>query len=604
MISRLSRTKSPPVRRFVRHAVVGLVALLATGGADPAGAVHRREPKRVETVESRPAGTPLMAIISLGSQRVTIYDADGWILRAPVSSGQAGRETPAGIYSVIQKEAEHYSNLYDDASMPHMQRITWSGIALHGGPLPGYPASHGCVRMPYDFAERLFDITSVGMRVVVAPDDASPTDIDYPKLFKPKPVRADRLTETQTAHWTAARAEAPATTAGAAAPGAVVPGAAAAADAVASDAAAPGAAAHGAAALGAAPGAAPPRADAPPPAKPAETLATWRSIAAAKSAEAQAAARKADAARMTAARMTVDAARVMRAAEGAKYRSETQVAAAESALKAASSPAAIQQAEETKAKAQARLADAEAQLAAAKADAQPKAEAAAQAREEARAAEAEKVAALDTAREATRMTSPVSVFISRKTQRLYVRQAFQPVLESPVTIRDVDRPIGTHVYTVLDYANGGAALRWSVVSLDRTVDRHQRGTDVRSRHGDDHQAEATSPDVGAATAALDRVDIPQDVVDRISEVISPGSALIISDEAMSSETGKGTDFVVLMSGEPQGGIKMRHHAPEAQYYDRQYDRAFDRSYGRSYGRYPSNGPSFFGGFGGGPFSRW
>ena len=100
-----------------------------------------------------------MAIVSLRNQRVTVYDANGWILRAPVSSGQKGRETPAGIFSVIQKEAEHYSNLYDDAYMPHMQRITWSGIALHGGPLPGYPASHGCVRMPYDFAERLFDET-------------------------------------------------------------------------------------------------------------------------------------------------------------------------------------------------------------------------------------------------------------------------------------------------------------------------------------------------------------------------------------------------------------------------------------------------------------
>jgi len=102
-----------------------------------------------------------MAIVSLSNQRVTIYDADGWILRAPVSSGQPGYETPAGIYSVIQKEEEHYSNLYDDASMPFMQRITWSGIALHAGLLPGYPASHGCVRMPHEFAERLFGMTTI-----------------------------------------------------------------------------------------------------------------------------------------------------------------------------------------------------------------------------------------------------------------------------------------------------------------------------------------------------------------------------------------------------------------------------------------------------------
>jgi lipoprotein-anchoring transpeptidase ErfK/SrfK len=108
-----------------------------------------------------------MAIVSIKSQKVTIYDSDGWILRAPVSSGQKGRETPAGVFSVIQKDADHHSNLYDDAFMPHMQRITWSGIALHGGPLPGYPASHGCIRMPYDFAERLFEKTRPGMRVMI-----------------------------------------------------------------------------------------------------------------------------------------------------------------------------------------------------------------------------------------------------------------------------------------------------------------------------------------------------------------------------------------------------------------------------------------------------
>jgi lipoprotein-anchoring transpeptidase ErfK/SrfK len=94
----------------VRHAIIGLAAMLATGLADPADAMRRRDAQRVETVETRPAGAPLMAIVSLNNQRVTIYDADGWILRAPVSSGQTGYETPAGVYSVIQKEEEHHSN--------------------------------------------------------------------------------------------------------------------------------------------------------------------------------------------------------------------------------------------------------------------------------------------------------------------------------------------------------------------------------------------------------------------------------------------------------------------------------------------------------------
>ena len=167
--------------RLAHLAIVGLTALIAAGGR--AGATERR----VESVESRTAGEPVMAIVSLRNQRITVYDANGWILRAPVSSGQKGRETPAGIFSVIQKEADHYSNIYDDAFMPHMQRITWSGIALHGGQLPGYAASHGCVRMPFDFAARLFEMTRLGLRVIVAPTDVAPVEIVHPALFPSKP---------------------------------------------------------------------------------------------------------------------------------------------------------------------------------------------------------------------------------------------------------------------------------------------------------------------------------------------------------------------------------------------------------------------------------
>ena len=165
---------------------VGLAAGVVASGSDSVAARSSRE-----IVEARPAGVPLMAIVALGEQRITVYDAQGKILQAPVSSGQTGYETPAGVYSVIQKEAEHYSNLYDDASMPFMQRITWSGIALHAGVLPGHPASHGCVRMPYEFAQHLFDKTSKGMRVIVVPRDVVPADITHPSLFKPKTIEVD-----------------------------------------------------------------------------------------------------------------------------------------------------------------------------------------------------------------------------------------------------------------------------------------------------------------------------------------------------------------------------------------------------------------------------
>ena len=530
----------------VRYAIIGLAAVLATGVADPAGATRRREAQPVETVAARPAGEPIMAIVSLSNQRVTIYDMDGWILRAPVSSGQTGYETPAGVYSIIQKEEEHYSNLYDDASMPFMQRISWSGIALHAGPLPGYPASHGCIRMPYEFAQRLFDMTKIGMRVIVARNDVRPVEIEHPVLFKPKLVRADLALKALIAHWDAAREEAQA----------------------------------------AAPDAAPPEADGPSPASPAKPLVTLKSLAAAKLAAADAVARNADAARLTAAKLALDAVRPVRAAEATKYRAEAQLRAAESALKTASSPPVILAAEEEKAEALARLADAEAQLAAAKGEAPLKADAAARARDEARAAAAEKVSAVEASRVAARMMSPVSIFISRKTQRLYVRQSFQPVLESPITIHEADHPIGTHIYTVLDYAHDGADLRWSAISMDG----RQLGPNGKSRRGDRPNAELMSPDVGPARAALDRIEIPQDIVDRISEIISPGSSLIISDEGMSTETREDTDFVILMSGEPQGAIKMRRHDPDV--HDR-YDRQYDRS--------PAYAPSFDSA---GPFVPW
>ena len=132
-------------------AAAGLAVAIGVGGRADAGKV--RGQRQVASIETRDAGEPIMAIVSLRRQQITVYGANGRMLQAPVSSGQKGRETPAGIFSIIQKDAEHYSNLYDDAYMPHMQRITWSGIALHGGVLPGHPASHGCVRIPYDLPD-------------------------------------------------------------------------------------------------------------------------------------------------------------------------------------------------------------------------------------------------------------------------------------------------------------------------------------------------------------------------------------------------------------------------------------------------------------------
>src|SRR3954449_7593862 len=173
------------MRRWGPPGIVTLAAMLAFAALAPANAAKQaRQP--AEAVAPREAGEPIMAIVSIKSQQVTFYDAAGWIFRAPVSTGTTGRETPAGVFAIVEKDKDHHSTMYDDAWMPNMQRITWNGIALHGGPLPGYAASHGCVRMPYDFAEGLFDKTQIGMRVIISPDDATPVAFSHPALLVPR----------------------------------------------------------------------------------------------------------------------------------------------------------------------------------------------------------------------------------------------------------------------------------------------------------------------------------------------------------------------------------------------------------------------------------
>jgi L,D-transpeptidase catalytic domain len=468
-----------------RLTIASLAAVITAG--NHAGAANGRKERSV-AFESRTASEPvepIMAIVSLRNQRITVYDAKGWVLRAPISSGQKGRETPAGIFSVIEKQAEHYSNLYDDAYMPHMQRITWSGIALHGGPLPGYAASHGCVRMPYDFARRLFGMSKLGMRVIVAPSDVAPVEIIHPAVF-PTQLRAG-------------------------------------------------------------------------------------TVAAARAAEADGASRKADQARLATVTASREAARAMMSvSENLKVRAEAQLAAADRAFASAGSAEAKEQAEDAKAKA----AELEAQWVVAKAELQPKFDAVASAREAAVVAEKARVVAAEAARKAALDLEPVSVFISRKTQRLYVRQAFQPILESPVAIRDADRPIGTHVFTAIERTGSDVDTRWSVVSLNgghADAGSNKPHGATRGRRGQDVEPMATDP--GGAKAALDRITIPQDALDRIAGIASPRSSLIISDEELSSETGKETEFVVLMSGEPQGGIKFRRRGSETKV---RYERPRDR----------------------------
>ena len=495
-----------------------LAAITATGSisiTDPAAAKKNTQSKQTEVANSGPRPVPLLAVVALSEQRVTIYDTNGKILQSPVSTGQKGYETPAGIYSVLQKNREHYSNVYEGASMPFMQRLTWSGIALHAGVLPGRPASHGCIRMPQGFAKELFELTKVGLRVAVVRDDMSPVEIAHPALPKPGPIRSmDAL---------------------------AVPH-----DQVSDKSAMQLAALMSDAATGRA--------------------HTWKSIATAKAAAATTAAQKAAEAKRAAGKAEAQAAghaRSLRLAEAARLSAEAQLKVAEHGLERVASPAAREKAETVKAKAEQRLLGAQERLDLVKTEGQAKIDAAIAAREEAKAAESAKLAAQSEAKMAQAKMAPVSVFISRKTQKLYVRQAFQPMFESPVAIRDPDTPIGTSIFTALDYINQDADVRWNVVSMYAS-DSKQSASDVESRRRG-KTGSATATDIAMAKAVLDRITIPQDAIDRINESISPGSSLIISDELTSRETGKGTDFIVLMSGEPQGGIIIRRRKPGAGY---------------------------------------
>jgi hypothetical protein len=462
MVNRFTTAQSTvAMRRWGSPAIVTLAAMAALTALTAGAAARQARPAAaIEATAPREAGEPIMAIVSIKTQQVTFYDADGWILRAPVSTGTTGRETPAGIFAVIEKDKDHHSTLYDDAWMPNMQRITWNGIALHGGPLPGYAASHGCIRMPFGFAETLFDKTRIGMRVIISPNDAAPVDFSHPALFVPN------------------------------------------AEAIA---------------------AAPARA---------ETLAREAAEAASTVDEAKKAA-------ATAARETSTLTASLRKLQSLKTRADAALAFADKTLVAAKTDQAKARAEELKQKAAPKATEAATQLDTARADAKSKLEAAAAAKDAAKAAVTRKTDTAKAASEAKLALEPVSVYISRATQKLYVRrntrkawadggEVFDATIEVPVTIRNPDRPIGTHVFTAM--ARSDTGLRWSVVTIDS---------------GDD------------AKDALDRIAIPQNVLDRIAPTALPRSSIIISDEPLSSETNYRTEFVAVLSNQPQGGFVTR-----------------------------------------------
>jgi hypothetical protein len=508
-LSKVQWKTAPGFRRWRRGAgragasligAGGLAAGLLAIGIEVAGAQSGRG-ARYDA-----AAKPVLAIVSLSDQRVSIYDSEGKILESPVSTGAPGYETPAGIFTIVQKKEEHRSNLYEDGEMPFMQRITWTGIALHAGILPGHAASHGCVRLPMGFAQRLFGMTDLGMRVLIVRDDMRPSDITQPALFRPKPVPRELALAAQRSTRLAALA----------------PG----------DDITPGSATH-------------------------LQLLQW--AAAEKLTELEMASARQRDARNAATRTSSEAAaaaRAVRAGELELARAENALKDAEVRLGKSDAPEAKQRAETGKTKALAKVEELQAKLQAARLQEQAKREAAERAGEEAKAAAGVKDRTAQAAEEAKLRTLPVSVFVSRKTQRLYIRKGNVPVFEAPVAIRDPQAPIGTFIFTAVEPGAAGA-MRWNVVAMYRNPTSIEPAPDAQSGRGGARNAGAAPTDVKAAFAALGRIAPTDEALDIISEVVLPGASLIISDEGPSRETGKDTDFVVVMSDEPQGALKIR-----------------------------------------------
>lgn len=389
---------------------------------------------------------PLLIAVSIGEQRVRVFEGSAQIADAPVSTGMKGHPTPMGVFSVIQKHKWHHSNIYSGAPMPYMQRITWSGVALHAGVLPGYPASHGCIRMPNEFAVRLWGMTRMGVRVIVARNGVTPVEIDNARLAllkKPADTAAD-------------------------------------------------------------------------PAKP----QTNGALEPTRTADATGA---------------LPELRGTKAAEAPAFASDpTRVAAAPDAPPA---PAKAEAAEAPKPAETKQVAEPATPTEAPKSEATP-------------AATLPEPPAAALVPEKPLRSGPVSIFISRREGKLFVRKGFEPIFDMPITIANRDQPFGTHVFTATEFKDDGQTLRWVAVSLPAEARAEPRAEAPRGKMYGRREVKpavvAPAPHPGPSAAeVLARFELPKEALDRVGVMLSPGASLIVSDQGLGGETGRETDFIVL-----------------------------------------------------------
>ena len=394
---------------------------------------HKSAHKGHEAKSAEPAGKdpfpssskgPQQIFISINQQKLHLYSDGVHVADTSIATGVSEHPTPLGVFSIIQKQIFHRSNIYSNAPMPYMQRVTWSGVAMHEGQNIGHPASHGCIRMPHDFAVRLYRFTKLNTRVIIARAELKPVEFADSHLF----VHKEKPPEI----------------------------------------------------------AAPVSAIEPVVAKPAELVVHANTLT-----------------------PPVQSDVVTPQADAPATNPDQKTEGAASAPAAGVSGAA----------------------------ATPPAPA----------------TSADLAKVAAAKKMPISIFVSRKRQRLYIRQDFEPLFDVPVTITEPEAPLGTHVFTALDFTGPErTTLRWNVVSLpgeppkrvrhvEERRDRHGR---VRRREIEEERAGDTAPPQSPAQV-LARIEIAPEVSEAIAQMVVPGSALIVSDQGLGDETGEGTDFDVV-----------------------------------------------------------
>ncbi|MBR1280773.1 L,D-transpeptidase family protein [Bradyrhizobium sp. AUGA SZCCT0177] len=522
-------------------------------------------------ISAKPQG-PLIIAISINQQKVRVYDANGIFAESPVSTGTKSHPTPMGVFSIIQKHKMHHSNIYSGAPMPFMQRITWSGVAMHAGALPGYPASHGCIRLPMAFAAKMWNWTKMGARVIVTPGEMTPSSFSHPLLVAQKvvaqPVAADepmsdapavksdkgadagsaikpaqseaslelrstvghgspdRTPLRERTHTADARGAMPAANAAtmsdasSSASRLPVSGDAAKSEPVKSDAEAE-------------------------PAKSADGASTDRKPAEVTSSESK----PSDAA----------TAEVKSFETGDTTKSE--ISASDTPVEAKSADVKPDEAKSDEVKTGTLKVDApkvdttktEAPKAAGKPAEPVKAIADAPAvardvkKDPSRLPGVEKAAA----KPEPKRTGQIAVFVSRKDGKLYVRQNFTPLFDVPVTIAPSERMLGTHVFTAEVDKNDPNLLRWSVVSLPVTArnaalkEEDERASRRRKVAGGAPAEAKPAPASNSPAEALDRISVPPEAMARITEALTTGGSIVVSDHGINTgETGEGTDFIV------------------------------------------------------------